>query len=84
MCTEGAVFKRFIFHLTGQKDTGFIIVLTGGERGSENDISNSTSAFPDFVGLNITSSCTSENAAISPLESCTPKIQIRQYTKNTV
>lgn len=81
---ESAVFKSFIFLLTGQKETGFIIVLTGGERGSENDISNSACAFPDFVGLNITSSCTNENAAISPLESCTQKIQIRQNTKNTV
>lgn len=81
---KGAVFKSFIFLLTGQKEICFIIVLTGGERGSENDISNSACAFPDFVGLNITSSCTNENAAISPLESCTQKKQIRQNTKNLV
>lgn len=44
--------------------------LTGGESGSEKDISNSARALPDLVGLNTTSTWTKENGAISPEETC--------------
>lgn len=54
-------------------ETNFI--LTGGERGSEKEISNSARAFPGFVGLNITSSWTKENGAISPEASCQQNIK---------
>ena len=62
------------------KKIGITFVLTGGERGSEKEISNSARAFPGLVGLKISSNWTKENGAISPEESCRKMTEQHQDT----